>query len=79
MGTKKYMPEDERRHAAGFFFATCPGCRIIYSMPDLRAKVRLEQVGCVACRECACSSSRSRAREQLGIRARQISFNLEER
>lgn len=59
MGTKKYMPEDERRHAAGFFFATCPGCRIIYSMPDLRAKVRLEQVGCVACRECACSSSRA--------------------
>jgi hypothetical protein len=57
MGTKKYAPEDERRHAAGFFFATCPGCKIIWSMPDLRAKERLEQRGCVACRECVCRAS----------------------
>ncbi len=47
-------PTREDRQAQGFYFATCPDCRIIFSMKDAREQEEIEKRGCSVCRRGAC-------------------------
>jgi hypothetical protein len=39
-------PANAERQARGLFFATCPHCRIIFSMQDSGAQKEMERWGC---------------------------------
>jgi hypothetical protein len=45
------VTEKHDQQARGFFFATCPHCRIIFSMQDSGAQKAMERWGCSICRK----------------------------
>jgi hypothetical protein len=49
--TPEATPANAERQARGLFFATCPNCRIIFSMQDSGAQKAMERWGCSICRQ----------------------------
>jgi len=43
-------PTNAERQARGFYFAACPGCRIIFSMQSAQEQEQIERKGCSICR-----------------------------
>ena len=43
-------PTNAERQARGFYFATCPDCRIIVSMQNAQEQEQIERKGCSICR-----------------------------
>ncbi len=42
--------KNAERQVNGFFFAKCPGCRIIFSMKNAEEQEVIEKKGCSICR-----------------------------
>lgn len=42
--------KNAERQTNGFFFAKCPGCRIIFSMKNAEEQEVIEKKGCSICR-----------------------------
>ncbi len=43
-------PTSAERQERGFYFATCPGCRIIFSMRDAQEQEAIARLSCSVCR-----------------------------
>jgi hypothetical protein len=43
-------PTNAERQERGFYFATCPGCRIIFSMRDAQEQEAIARLSCSVCR-----------------------------
>ena len=43
-------PTNAERQARGFYFAACPGCRIIFSMRDAQEQEAIARLSCSVCR-----------------------------